>query len=216
MSRSVPASLRVVFLLLSASAGAQPAGFQGHDAGLRFLLTEVIERLDELKSPSFVDLRHPANPGTSRRSAAASLQPGDASEQRSMVEPELLTVGTPLGGWDLYLQTGGELLRSNPRGGLPRDGTPARPKLWGTEAGARLSLFDGGVELVTVFRFVQLRSDPVPVFDAEPTERSDFTDPYGLDLDVRLRILPWMWAVTGLSFTPGNPVDVRAMLALDF
>ncbi|HET9037384.1 MAG TPA: hypothetical protein VFN45_14320 [Myxococcaceae bacterium] len=216
MSRSVLANLRLVLLLLSTSAGAEPALHRPAsaeavtdglaNANLGSLMPEVLARIDGNKPPPFVDLRHPGKPGTG---------PGLA-DGRNMVDPELLTVVTPLGGWDLYLATGGELLRTNPRAGLPRDGAAATPRLWGTEVGTRLSLLDDQLALASVFRFVQLGRDPVPVLDGDFAERSDPTDPYGADLDVRLRIVPWMWAVIGISFTPDNPVELRGGLALDF
>jgi hypothetical protein len=216
MSRSVLANLRLVLLLLSTSTGAEPALHRLASAeaitdgqangNLRSLMPEVLARLDGSKPPPFVDLRHPGKPGT---------RPGLA-DGGNMVDPGLLTVVTPLGGWDLYLATGGELLRTNPRAGLPRDGAAATPRLWGTEVGTRLSLLGDQLDLAAVFRFVQLGRDPAPVLDGDFTERSDPTDPYGADLDVRLRILPWLWAVTGISFTPDNPVELRGGLALDF
>ncbi|HZJ52693.1 MAG TPA: hypothetical protein VFD38_01030 [Myxococcaceae bacterium] len=227
MSRSVLANLRLALLLLSTSAGAEPAvhPLAGAEAvidgqayaTLRSVMPEVLTRLDASNPRPFVDLRHPGKRGTGPGLADGSLQSaGDSSEQGNMMDPELLTVVTRLGGWDLYLAIGGELLRTNPRAGLPRDGAAATPRLWGTEVGTRLSLLDDQLALSAVFRFVQLGSDPVPVLDQGITERSDAPDPYGLDLDVRLRILPWMWAVTGISFTPGNPVEFRGGLALDF
>ena len=216
MSRSVLANLHLVLLLLSTSAGAEPAVHRLASpeaatdgqvyASLRSVTPEVLARLHRSKPPPLVELRHPGRPETG---------PGPA-DGGNMMDPELLTVVTPVGGWDLYLASGGEVLRTNPRAGLPRDGTAATPRLWGTEVGTRLSLLDDRLALAAVFRFVQLGSDPVPLLDEGITERSDPTDPHGLDLDVRLRILPWMRAVTGVSFTPGNPVEFRGGLALDF
>ncbi|RPH68203.1 MAG: hypothetical protein EHM78_19710, partial [Myxococcaceae bacterium] len=110
------------------------------------------------------------------------------------MNPELQTVMTPLTGWELHLQSGEGLRRNDDRAAMARDEAAATPRVWGAEVGTRLSLLDQRLELASAFWFVHLESDSVRVADEGAPEPSEFTDPYGLDFEIRFRILPWMWA----------------------
>jgi hypothetical protein len=151
-------------------------------ADLRFLTPEIIDGPDAPRGPSAPSL------------AGGSLQRiEDSSEQLSM-NSELQTVITPLTGWELHLQSGEGLRRNDARAAMALDEAAATPRVWGAEVGTRLSLLDQRLELAAAFWFVHLESDSVRAADEGAPEPSEFTDPYGLDFEIRFRILPWMWA----------------------
>ena len=119
--------------------------------------------------------------------------------QRGIVNPKLQTVITPATGWDLYLDAGGGFHSNDARAVVAQDGVGALPRAWGAEVGTRLSLLDRRLDLAAAFWFIHLQSELVFVPDEGTTEASDPTDRYGVDLEVRFRILPWMWADADLT-----------------
>ena len=124
---------------------------------------------------------------------------GTAVVQRGIVNPKLQTVITPATGWDLYLDAGGGFHSNDARAVVAQDGVGALPRAWGAEVGTRLSLLDRRLDLAAAFWFIHLQSELVFVPDEGTTEASDPTDRYGVDLEVRFRILPWMWADADLT-----------------
>ena len=124
---------------------------------------------------------------------------GTGVVQRGIVNPKLQTVVTPTTGWDLYLDAGGGFHSNDARAVVAQNGVGALPRAWGAEVGTRLTLLDRRLDLAAAFWFIHLQSETVFVADEGTTEPSDPTDRYGLDLEVRFRILPWMWADADLT-----------------
>ena len=119
---------------------------------------------------------------------------GTAVVQRGIVNPKLQAIITPLTGWDLYLDAGGGFHSNDARAVVAQNGSGALPRAWGGEVGTRLSLFDRRLDLAAALWAIHLQSELVFVADEGTTEASDPTDRYGVDLEARFRILPWMWA----------------------
>jgi outer membrane receptor protein involved in Fe transport len=124
---------------------------------------------------------------------------GTAVVQRGIVNPKLQTVITPATGWDLYLDAGGGFHSNDARAVVAQNGVGALPRAWGAEVGTRLSLLDRRLDLAAAFWFIHLQSEFVFVADEGTTEASDPTDRYGVDLEARFRILPWLWADADLT-----------------
>jgi len=124
---------------------------------------------------------------------------GTGVVQRGVVNPKLQTVFTPATGWDLYLDAGGGFHSNDARAVVAQNGVGALPRAWGAEVGTRLSLLDRRLDLAAALWFIHLQSEQVFVADEGTTEPSDPTDRYGLDLEARFRILPWLWADADLT-----------------
>jgi outer membrane receptor protein involved in Fe transport len=119
---------------------------------------------------------------------------GTGIVQRGIVNPKLQTIITPLTGWDLYLDAGGGFHSTDARAVVAQNGSGALPRAWGGEVGTRLSLLDRRLDLAAAFWAIHLQSEFVFVADEGTVEASDPTDRYGVDLEARFRILPWMLA----------------------
>jgi hypothetical protein len=85
------------------------------------------------------------------------------------------------------------------------------PRVWGDEGGIRFRLLDRGLAGC----ILQLQSEEVVWVDPTISSASDIRS-FGLDLATRWQILGWLWAGAGAYFTPGNPLNVRATVALAF
>ncbi len=128
--------------------------------------------------------------------ASPAARPGTpaGSVSRDIVNPKLRVVVTPVTGWDLYLDAGGGFHSNDARAVVASNGSGALPRAWGGELGTRLSLLQGRLDLAAALWAIHLQSELVFSADVGTTVPSDPTDRYGLDLEARLRLLPWMWA----------------------
>jgi outer membrane receptor protein involved in Fe transport len=124
---------------------------------------------------------------------------GTAVVQRGIVNPKLQAILTPTTGWDVYLDGGGGFHSNDARAVAKDRGSGALPRAWGGEIGTRLSLLDRRLDLATALWFIHLQSELVFDADIGSTEPSGPTDRYGVDLEARFRILPWMWADLDLT-----------------
>jgi outer membrane receptor protein involved in Fe transport len=124
---------------------------------------------------------------------------GTATVQRGIVNPKLQAVITPLPTWDLYLDAGGGFHSNDARSVITNGGSGALPRAWGAEVGTRLSLLDRRLDLAAALWTLHLQSELVFVADAGTDEPSDPTNRYGVDLEARYQILPWMWADVDLT-----------------
>ena len=127
--------------------------------------------------------------------------PGTASGiiSRDIVNPKLQVIVTPVTGWDLYLDAGGGFHSNDARAVVAQNGSGALPRAWGGEVGTRLSLLDRRLDLAAALWAIHLQSELVFVADEGTTEAAGPTDRYGLDLEARFRILPWMWVDLDLT-----------------
>ncbi len=125
--------------------------------------------------------------------------PARTTLETGIVNPKLQAIITPHTGWELYLDAGGGFHSNDARAVVAQGGSGALPRAWGAEVGTRLSLLDCRLELAAAFWGLRLQSELVFVADEGTTEASASTDCYGVDLEARFSILPWMWAEFDLS-----------------
>jgi outer membrane receptor protein involved in Fe transport len=125
--------------------------------------------------------------------------PARTTFETGIVNPKLQTIITPHTGWELYLDAGGGFHSNDARAVVAQGGSGALPRAWGAEVGTRLSLLDRRLELAAAFWGLRLQSELVFIADEGTTEASASTDRYGVDLEARFGIVPWMWAEFDLS-----------------
>ena len=136
---------------------------------------------------------------TDTRPETGTAGQGTGVVQRGIVNPKLQAILTPKTGWDLYLDGGGGFHSNDARAVVRNGGSGALPRAWGGEVGTRLSLLDRRLDVATALWFIHLQSELVFDADVGTTEPSAPTNRYGVDLEVRYRILPWMWADLDLT-----------------
>ena len=80
------------------------------------------------------------------------------------------------------------------------------PRANGAEFGARSRLSDR-INISAALWYLHLEREYVYVGDAGTTELSDPTKRMGIDLEARVRLLPWMWADADVNISDGRIVD---------
>jgi len=133
--------------------------------------------------------------GTEGNGAAA---PTTGVVQKGIVNPKLQIVLRPMPWWDIYLDGGGGFHSNDARGIIASGGSGALPRAWGAEVGTRLRLF-GKLDLGAALWLLHLQSEQVFNADEGGTSPSDPSQRYGLDLEARYAIFPWLWADGDLS-----------------
>jgi outer membrane receptor protein involved in Fe transport len=130
--------------------------------------------------------------------------------QRSIINPKLQVVLKPLPFWDIYLDGGGGFHSNDARAVIAAGGSGALPRAWGGEVGSRVLLFDR-LDLAAAVWDLHLQSEEVFDADEDTTSAAGPTNRYGLDLEARWAILPWLWADGDLALAhavytqdPGN------------
>jgi outer membrane receptor protein involved in Fe transport len=88
-------------------------------------------------------------------------------------------------------------------------GAETLPRATGGELGLRSRLFDR-LNVGAAFWLLDLDSEFVYIGDAGTTEESGRTRRIGIDLEARLRLLPWLWADTDLNLSRGEARDEPA------
>jgi outer membrane receptor protein involved in Fe transport len=131
--------------------------------------------------------------------AAANSNQGTGVYQQAIVNPKLQAVFTPVPIWDIYLDAGGGFHSNDARAIVASNGAGALPRAWGAELGTRLSLVDGRLDLAAALWFLHLQSEFVFSADVGTTLAADPTNRYGLDLEARYQVLPWLWADLDIS-----------------
>jgi hypothetical protein len=117
-----------------------------------------------------------------------------------VVNPKLQVVLRPLPGWDLYLDGGGGFHSNDARGVIASRGEGALPRAWGGEVGTRVRLWDR-LDVAAALWGMTLESEQVFSADAGGTEPSAASRRYGLDLELRWEVLPWLWADADLNLS---------------
>jgi len=141
-------------------------------------------------------------------SAATPEGPTTGVVQRSIVNPKLQVVLRPTPQWDIYLDGGGGFHSNDARGVIAARGSGALPRAWGSEIGTRLHLFDK-LDLAAALWQLHLQSEQVFSADNASTIPSDPTQRYGVDLEVRYAIFPWLWADGDLSLARAHYTNDR-------
>jgi outer membrane receptor protein involved in Fe transport len=114
------------------------------------------------------------------------------------VSPKGSLVLTPVSWLDLYGNLGLGFHSNDARGVL--QGITPMTQALGYETGLRASVLERVVARLAVFR-IDLDSELVWVGDAGTTEARGRTRREGVEADVRVSYLPWLWSDLALSFT---------------
>jgi outer membrane receptor protein involved in Fe transport len=114
--------------------------------------------------------------------------------QASQISPKGSLVLSPLPEWDVYLNFGVGF-HSNDARGVVRGTDPVTPltRAVGEELGSRVRLFDR-LDLAASMFHLQLDSENVWVGDEGTTEARGPTRRYGMEVEARLELLPWLFA----------------------
>jgi hypothetical protein len=118
--------------------------------------------------------------------------------QQSIVNPKFQLAVRPTTWWDIYLDGGGGFHSNDARSVVAAGGQGALPRAWGGEIGTRFRL--GAVDIGAALWRLHLQSEQVFSADEATTQPSAPTLRYGLDLEARWQILPWLWADADLNF----------------
>ena len=119
--------------------------------------------------------------------------------QRSIQSPKASLVLSPAAELDLYLNFGAGFHSNDARGAVETGGAGALPRALGYELGARARLLDGRLDLAAAAWLLDLESELVWSGDEGGTTPSGATRRYGIDLEGRLEILPWLFADVDVS-----------------
>src|SRR5262249_8499984 len=120
--------------------------------------------------------------------------------QRSIVSPKASVVLTPIRELDLYFNFGRGFHSNDARSAVQSGGGGALPAATAGEVGARARLLDGRLDLAGAAWLLDLQSELVWNGDQGGTSPSDPTRRYGIDLEARVQILPWLHADLDASF----------------
>jgi len=127
--------------------------------------------------------------------------------QKSIISPKLQVVLRPASWWNIYLDGGGGFHSNDARGAIASGGSGALPRAWGAEVGSRLYL--GKLEVAAALWYLHLQSEQVYNSDEGTTSPSDPTRRYGLDLEARWNLLPWLWVDADLNFSKATFTEDR-------
>ncbi len=119
--------------------------------------------------------------------------------QRSIQSPKASLVLSPIPELDLYFNFGAGFHSNDARGAVEAGGAGALPRALGYEVGARTRLFGGRLDLAAAAWLLDLESELVWSGDEGGTTPSGATRRYGIDLEGRLEILPWLFADVDVS-----------------
>ncbi len=133
--------------------------------------------------------------------------PTSGVAQKSIINPKLQVVLRPASFWNVYLDGGGGFHSNDARAAIASRGSGALPRAWGAEVGSRLYL--GKVEVAAALWYLHLQSEQVFNSDEGTTSPSDPTRRYGLDLEARWHLLPWLWADADLSLAKATFTEDR-------
>lgn len=140
---------------------------------------------------------------------------GQGTENEAIFSPKASIILSPIADTDVFLNYG-EGFHSNDARGVVRDVDPVDPsaKARGAEVGVRTRLFDR-LDVAAAFWMLDLDSEIVFVGDEGTTEASGATRRVGGELEVRYRILDWLFfdvdytqTVAKFRFEPDQADDV--------
>jgi TonB family protein len=116
------------------------------------------------------------------------------SVQAAILSPKLSAVVTPVEQLDVYLNFGSGFHSNDARSVIEAGGHGALPRALGGEVGVRTRLLEDRLNLAVVFWGLHLASEQVWSGDEGGTSPSDPTMRYGVDIEGRWSILPWLYA----------------------
>lgn len=133
---------------------------------------------------------------------------GSGVRDRVIVSPKTSLVATPVRGTDLYANFGMGFHSNDARAVVrrPDRGTPVA-RATGYELGARSRFLDR-FDLAGSVWLLDLDSETVWVGDEGVTEARGPTRRYGLDLEARAEIVPWLVADADITFSRGRFRDL--------
>ncbi|GAC1339964.1 MAG: hypothetical protein NVSMB23_09610 [Myxococcales bacterium] len=119
--------------------------------------------------------------------------------ERSIQSPKASLVLTPVDELDLFFNFGSGFHSNDARSVIESSGTGALPRALAYEVGARARLLDNRLNLGGALWLLDLQSELVWSGDEGGTMPSDPTRRYGVDLEARYEILPWLFADLDVS-----------------
>lgn len=130
--------------------------------------------------------------------------PGNATSgvrQKQLLSPKASVVLSPARNTDVYLNFGMGFHSNDARGVVRAvDSVTPLTRAIGYEIGSRTHLFER-IDLAGSLFGLDLQSETVWVGDEGTTEANGATRRYGVELEGRLMILPWLWADMDATFT---------------
>jgi hypothetical protein len=129
--------------------------------------------------------------------------------QQTIVSPKANLVFSPVESWQIFLNGGGGFHSNDARVAVTRPGARTLPRAWGAEIGSRVA-FWGRLILSAAAWGLDLQNEFVYVGDEGTTEVNGPTRRYGLDLDGRLQIAPWLWGDADLNVSRGRFKELPA------
>ena len=136
----------------------------------------------------------------------SDLPHASGTEWKGIVNPKANLAVDASDGLTLFLNAAGGFHSNDARDViLAGEGDNVLPRAWSAELGARTS-WSRGTLAASAWR-LDLESELVYVGDEGVTEPSGRTRRYGVDLEARLRLLPWLWADADLNLARGRFVD---------
>jgi TonB family protein len=118
---------------------------------------------------------------------------------RSIQSPKASLVLSPTDALDLFFNFGSGFHSNDARGVIENGGAGALPRALGYEVGARTRLLDDRLGLAGALWLLDLQSELVWSGDQGGTTSSAATRRYGVDLEGRYEILPWLFADLDVS-----------------
>ena len=137
----------------------------------------------------------PVPPGTT---PDAALPNPSGVRQVALLSPKASLVLSPRRNLDLYLNYGNGFHSNDARLAVTGSGGHVVPRSYEGEVGVRARVRDR-LDLAAALWGVYLQSEIVFAGDTGTFSPSDATRRYGLDLEARYRLLPWLWADADLA-----------------
>ncbi|MBS2030320.1 MAG: TonB-dependent receptor [Deltaproteobacteria bacterium] len=129
------------------------------------------------------------------------LRPGGSQSgvvQASIANPKLQIAVRPTDFWELFGDLGGGFHSNDARAVIAAHASGALPRAFGAELGTRVRLLDR-LELAATAWSLHLQSEQVFDADEDTTSAAGPTQRYGLELEGRYEIQPWLWADADLA-----------------
>lgn len=128
----------------------------------------------------------------------------------SLVSPKANLILTPLKGWDIFLNYGRGFHSNDGRGTVYNvDAVTPLAEAVGYEGGFRVRAWNR-VDFAASYFVIDLDSELIWVGDAGTTEAGGRTRRQGVEAELRVEILPWLFADVDATISKGKHLDAEA------
>jgi hypothetical protein len=128
---------------------------------------------------------------------------------RSILSPKVNFILSPADHVNIFLNAGSGFHSNDARGVLTERAGKTLPRAIGTEAGVRYTPHSFFSVSAALWR-LDLENELVYVGDEGTTEASGATRRIGIDTDVRLQLMDWIWWDADVTFSSGRFLDLPA------